>query len=195
MRKLIGIRFHSALFLFATLILLAATAAGFRFQTPLVDAKRYNLSDVSCWLNPCTIDGLPTFPWERHGAVSLANHVGAFSVSRTGLILLAFSDHRVVSWDEDYQTEIAVSLSADSPITAVTCQRRRDYAPERRSKSAPRASAVACPRSPREGPARGATRPPRGWRRPARGRGLWAHGGKRGYSDGRWRCDRLCLSL
>ena len=41
-------------------------------------------------------------------------------------------------------------------------------------------SAVACPRSPREGPARGATRPPRGWRRPARGRGLWAHGVKRG---------------
>ena len=41
-------------------------------------------------------------------------------------------------------------------------------------------SVVACPRSPWEGPARGATRPPRGWRRPARGRGLWAHGGKRG---------------
>ena len=34
--------------------------------------------------------------------------------------------------------------------------------------------------SPQEGPARGATRPPRGWRRPARGRSLWAHGGKRG---------------
>ena len=32
--------------------------------------------------------------------------------------------------------------------------------------------AVACPRSPREGPARGATRPPRGWRRPARRRDL-----------------------
>ena len=31
---------------------------------------------------------------------------------------------------------------------------------------------VACPRSPREGPARGATRPPRGWRRPARRRDL-----------------------
>ena len=75
------------------------------------------------------------------------------------------------------------------------CQRRRDYVPARRSKNVPRASAVACPRSPREGPARGATRPPRGWRRPARGRGLWAHGVKRGYSDGRWRCDRLCLSL
>ena len=41
-------------------------------------------------------------------------------------------------------------------------------------------SVVACPRSPWEGPARGATRPPRGWRRPARGRGLWAHGVKRG---------------
>ncbi len=41
-------------------------------------------------------------------------------------------------------------------------------------------SVVACPRSPWEGPARGATRPPRGWRRPARGRGLWAHAGKRG---------------
>ena len=25
------------------------------------------------------------------------------------------------------------------------------------------------------------------------GRGLWAHGVKRGYSDGRWRRDRLCL--
>ena len=31
-------------------------------------------------------------------------------------------------------------------------------------------SVVACPRSPWEGAARGATRPPRGWRRPARGR-------------------------
>ena len=41
-------------------------------------------------------------------------------------------------------------------------------------------SVVACPRSPWEGPARGSTRPPRGWRRPARGRGLWAHAGKRG---------------
>ena len=41
-------------------------------------------------------------------------------------------------------------------------------------------SVVACPRSPWEGPARGVTRPPRGWRRPARGRGLWAHAGKRG---------------
>ena len=41
-------------------------------------------------------------------------------------------------------------------------------------------SVVACPRSPWEGPARGATRPWRGWRRPARGRGLWAHGVKRG---------------
>ena len=41
-------------------------------------------------------------------------------------------------------------------------------------------SVVACPRSPWEGPARGATYPPRGWRRPARGRGLWAHAGKRG---------------
>ena len=41
-------------------------------------------------------------------------------------------------------------------------------------------SVVACPRSPWEGPARGATRPPRGCRRPARGRGLWAHAGKRG---------------
>ena len=29
-------------------------------------------------------------------------------------------------------------------------------------------------------PRAGATRPPRGWRRPARGRGLWAHGDKRG---------------
>ena len=28
-----------------------------------------------------------------------------------------------------------------------------------------------CPRSPWEGPARGSTRPPRGWRRPARGEG------------------------
>ena len=55
-------------------------------------------------------------------------------------------------------------------------------------------SVVACPRSPWEGPARGATRPPRGWRRPARGRGPWSHGGKRGYSDGCWRRDRLCLS-
>ena len=43
-----------------------------------------------------------------------------------------------------------------------------------------RGSVVACPRSPWEGPARGATRPPRGGRRPARGRGLWAHAGKRG---------------
>ena len=34
-------------------------------------------------------------------------------------------------------------------------------------------SVVACPRSPWEGPARGATRPPRGWRRPARGRMEW----------------------
>ena len=41
-------------------------------------------------------------------------------------------------------------------------------------------SVVACPRSPWEGPASGATRPPRGWRRPARGRGVWAHAGKRG---------------
>ena len=41
-------------------------------------------------------------------------------------------------------------------------------------------SVVACPRSPWEGPARGATRPPRGWRRPARERGVWAHAGKRG---------------
>ena len=41
-------------------------------------------------------------------------------------------------------------------------------------------SVVACPRSPWEGPARGATRPVRVWRRPARGRGLWAHAGKRG---------------
>ena len=49
-----------------------------------------------------------------------------------------------------------------------------------RRKIVPRASAVACPRSPREGPARGATRPPRGWRRPARGWGLWAHAVKRG---------------
>ena len=61
-----------------------------------------------------------------------------------------------------------------------TCQRRRDYVPARRRKNAPRASTVACPRSPREGPARGATRPVRGWRRPARGWGLWAHGDKRG---------------
>ena len=53
-------------------------------------------------------------------------------------------------------------------------------------------SVVACPRSPWEGPARGATRPPRGWRRPARGRGVWAHAG--GYSDGCRRRDRLCLS-
>ena len=41
-------------------------------------------------------------------------------------------------------------------------------------------SVVACPRSPWEGPARGATRPPRGWRRPARERGVLAHAGKRG---------------
>ena len=60
------------------------------------------------------------------------------------------------------------------------CQRRRDHVPVRRRKIVPRASAVACPRSPREGPARGATRPPRGWRRPARGWGLWAHAVKRG---------------
>ena len=41
-------------------------------------------------------------------------------------------------------------------------------------------SVVACPHSPWEGPARGATRPPRGWWRPARERGVWAHAGKRG---------------
>ena len=60
------------------------------------------------------------------------------------------------------------------------CQRRRKNVPARRRKNAPRASTAACPGSPREGPARGAMRPPRGWRRPARGRGLWAHGVKRG---------------
>ena len=64
--------------------------------------------------------------------------------------------------------------------TTIVCQRRREYVPARRRKIAPRASAVACPGSPQEGPARGAKRPPRGWRRPARGRSLWAHGGKRG---------------
>ena len=64
------------------------------------------------------------------------------------------------------------------------CQRRRDYAPERWSNIVPGASAVAGLRSPREGPARGAIRPPRGWRRPARGRDLWAHGDRRGYLDG-----------
>ena len=64
--------------------------------------------------------------------------------------------------------------------TVHVCQRRRDHVPVRRRKIVPRASAVACPRSPREGPARGATRPPRGWRRPARGWGLWAHAVKRG---------------
>ena len=42
------------------------------------------------------------------------------------------------------------------------CQRRREYAPARRRKNVPRASASACPRSPWEGPARGTTRPPRG---------------------------------
>ena len=35
---------------------------------------------------------------------------------------------------------------------------------------------VACPHSPWEGPARGAARPPPGWRRPARGRDLWSMG-------------------
>ena len=58
----------------------------------------------------------------------------------------------------------------------------------------PTGSVAACPGSPREGPARGAMRPPRGWRRPARGRGLWAHAVKRGYSEERWRRDRLCPS-
>ena len=60
------------------------------------------------------------------------------------------------------------------------CQRRRKNVLARRRKNAPRASTAACPGSPREGPARGATRPVRGWRWPARGRDLWAHGGKRG---------------
>ena len=42
-------------------------------------------------------------------------------------------------------------------------------------------SVVACPRSPWEGPARGATRPPHGWRRPrAWGGACGAHAGKRG---------------
>ena len=69
---------------------------------------------------------------------------------------------------------------AETLVEEKACQRRRDYVPARRRKNAPRASTVACPRSPREGPARGATRPVRGWRRPARGWGLWAHGDKRG---------------
>ena len=72
-----------------------------------------------------------------------------------------------------------LSLQLAQSVTC-ECQRRRDYVPARRRKNAPRASTVACPRSPREGPARGATRPVRGWRRPARGWGLWAHGDKRG---------------
>ena len=41
------------------------------------------------------------------------------------------------------------------------------------------------PRSPWEGPACGATRPPRGWRRPARGRGLSGPRGRSGALFGR----------
>ena len=77
--------------------------------------------------------------------------------------------------------------------TTPGCQRRRDYVPARRRKNAPRASTVACPRSPREGPARGATRPVRGWRRPARGWGLWAHGDKGGGLFGRALASRSAL--
>ena len=99
-----------------------------------------------------------------------------------------FAGQDPVDWPRDVENSFECLGSLD-------CQRRRDYAPERRSKSAPRASAVACPRSPREGPARGTARPPRGWRRPARGRGLWAHGDKRGYWEGVRRRDWLCLSL
>ena len=56
-------------------------------------------------------------------------------------------------------------------------------------------SVVACPRSPWEGPARGATRPPRGWRRARAWEGpVGPRGQAGGYSDG-CRCrDRLCLS-
>ena len=86
----------------------------------------------------------------------------------------------IVEADETSSSRAARGSGSWSERRAgAACQRRRDYAPERRINNAPRASAVACPRSPREGPARGATRPPRGWRRPARGRGLWAHGVKR----------------
>ena len=64
----------------------------------------------------------------------------------------------------DWLDGSAIEIVRDEPrtpnISAVSaaCQRRRDYAPARRSKDVPRASAVACPGSPREGPARGATR-------------------------------------
>ena len=126
---------------------------------------------------PRTSDPHPehrVWPYLLRGlAIERPNHVWCadityIPVNRGFLYLVAVTD-----WASRYVLAWWLSNTLD-------CQRRRKNVPARRRKNVPRASAAACPRSPREGPARGSTRPVRGWRWPARGRGLWAHGVKRG---------------
>ena len=89
--------------------------------------------------------------WERIGRAA----------AESGMDLSRFVIHRALDWDP-LPPEVLRRVSTAAGIcTGAAAQKCTT------------GLVVACPRSPWEGATRGATRPPRGWRRPARGRMEW----------------------
>ena len=118
MKKLIKLGWHGTLLLVAALTLIPAVVGGFRFQDPSIGTSSFQITKVTCLIKPCTINASPIFPWQRQGTVNLADHVTAFTITRNHIVL-AYADHRVVSWDADYQPVLDTSLITTSPITAI----------------------------------------------------------------------------
>ena len=120
------------------------------------------VADIAGWM-----DQQPTGHWWsllREGLEDLFHELGDRETDRKDVI------EWLAEWGRD----------ARKRQTGLLCQRRRKNVPARRRKSVPRARWQLVPVVHGRDPRAGAMRPPRGWRRPARGRGLWAHGVKRG---------------
>ena len=119
--SLTDIGFGSWLLPAATVVCFVAAIGGFRFQQPASDNIREFNWLSRCWLEPCSIVGPPTLPWERFALgpslQAQAIRVGAVGPEKT--FVVGGKNGRVHRWTPESQWEELPGLSISSSVSPV----------------------------------------------------------------------------
>ena len=112
-------RYHDWLPLVACLMSLVVGVLGMLFQSPVPGSRDFTWLDTFCWVNPCSIDREPMWPWERHGAVRGSVVSKPLWSSLDGVAIID-NEHAIrFGWTGEGQRKPRLPLPTSSRVTAV----------------------------------------------------------------------------
>ena len=123
------------LFVVATSVCIYAIINFLKQQPTLFEVSEFNWLNSRCWFEPCSIDGSPSYPWQRYGTVEILRlgdpeKTKTIAIGSDGTIVEVGIDgiflstppyrERVdLSWPEELLTPSVIALGSDGTVVAV----------------------------------------------------------------------------